>query len=309
MRVWQEMEEAGGALGVEMLSALVRILPHPILVLIAIPVSLFYYATSAQARAAIKLYASHIEKATGRKISAWKCFFAFSITVIEKCESWVGKINVNRLDIQGDAEVLHDLLKNGKGVFLIVSHLGNSEELRALSDELSVMGLNRKIPILSIMDIDVAGRFNKALKGLNASSSFNILNVRKITMESIEEIESVIERGGIVVVAGDRAADRNIMVPFLGEAAPFPLGAFSLPAMMSAPSFFAVCVRKKDISLKKEYAVFVKTSCSNWDGMTRKERKAKVEKTCLDYVRFLEAALLRHPYQWFNFYDFWRSSI
>ena len=307
MRVWQQMEEVGGALGVRTLSLFVRVLPHPILVMIAAPVSFYYYLKVGPARSAIKLYARHVKKATGRKISAWKCFFAFSITLAEKYESWLGKINASRLDIQGDVDAMHSLLKRGKGVFLIVSHIGNSEELRALSDELSVMGLDRKVPVLSVMDVDVAGRFNNALKGLNESSSYNILNAREISMESIEEIENVIEAGGIVVIAGDRSADRNIMAPFLGEAAPFPLGTFLLPALLSAPSFFGVCLRKRDISFRKDYTVYIKASRESWEGMTRKERKSHAEKACLDYASFLEAVVARHPYQWFNFYDFWRA--
>jgi predicted LPLAT superfamily acyltransferase len=42
---------------------------------------------------------------------------------------------------------------------------------------------------------------------------------------------------------------------------------------------------------------------------SRKERSARVAALVQEYVGTLEKHCLRHPYQWYNFYNFWRKNF
>lgn len=305
MRIWRQIEEVGSAHAMMMLAMMVRILPHPVLVLIAFPVSFFYYMFSRNARVVMKDYCRRISPIVGYRVGVWRIFLSFSITLIEKCESWIGKIDCRRLKTVGDIDLMNSYLKKGQGVLLIVSHIGSSEELRALSDQLNREYLGSQVPVLSLVDFSITDRFNHMLKKLNADSMMDILSIRDISVDSIERIQGVLDRGGIVVIAGDRSSDRNVVVDFLGAPACFPFGAFYLPLLLGVPSFFATCVRTKDIEFTKRYTVHIRTNMLDYEGIGRSQREAVVRSSCQRYVEFIESILKKNPCQWFNFYDFW----
>lgn len=89
---WQQETSVGSSLALTVMLALIRVLPHIVLVLIAVPVSFFYFIAAGKARKAMREYLDRIELITGRRFNTWKSFLAFSITLIEKCEGWAGKI-------------------------------------------------------------------------------------------------------------------------------------------------------------------------------------------------------------------------
>ena len=306
MKKWQRTGDLGSAFWFSVMLSLVRILPHAVLVLIAFPVSAVYFVIASGARKATRKYLDKVASFTGRKLSVWKSFLAFSITLIEKCEGWAGKLDYSHLHFHADSvDEFNDALKSGQGVFLIVSHLGSSEEMRALSGELAKNKLDMKIPVLSIVDFDVTGKFNAMLKKLNPDSMLNLFSIRNMGPEGIGIIQETLDRGGIVIIAGDRSGDRNIETDFLGESAPFPFGAFYLPSLFGVPSYFGICVRSRDISFKKSYEIYVERNRNKPEGQTKSARKLFAGASCSDYAVFLEKHTLEYPYQWYNFYDFW----
>lgn len=308
MKKWQRVEAVGGDFALALMFRLVKILPHALSVAIAVPVSVVYFITARKARKAIRGYLDKAEKATGRKLSTWKSFLAFSITLIEKIEGWAGKMNYSHLHSKtSGVEKFNATLKSGKGVILITAHLGSAEELRALSTDFSEIELGRKAPILSVVDFDGTAKFNSMLKKLNPDSMQNLLSINSMTIADIEKIQETLADNGIVVIAGDRSGSRNIDAEFLGEPAPFPFGAFYLPALLAAPSFFGVCVRSADISFKKSYEIYVEENRATPAQGNKAGRRMFAEASCKNFAAFLEKNTLKHPYQWYNFYDFWRK--
>ena len=43
-----------------------------------------------------------------------------------------------------------------------------------------------------------------------------------------------------------------------------------------------------------------------WNGK-RSEQKQKTAELANEFVSYLEKFCLKHPYQWYNFYDFWQK--
>ena len=124
---------------------------------------------------------------------------------------------------------------------------------------------------------------------------------------ALDDVSLSIESGEMVVIAGDRVSahtDRNIDVPFLGKNAHFPYGVFLLIALLNAPTYFVTGLRRKDFCINPKYDMFVKKNQISFD-CTRKEREEKIKQTVEDFVRNLEDLCKLHPYQWYNFYDFW----
>lgn len=308
MREWQGIEEVGGSLAFRTMGFLLKIVPHSLLVLIAYPVSLFYYLCAPKARHSVAYYLKVIGRANGRRYFTYPLFLSFSITLVEKGEGWSGKIGVGKLHfIDDDHELFNNRLKEGKGCVALVSHVGSAEELRSLSRALQEEFVHKEVPIICIVDFDITEGFNSMLKRLNPDSQLNLMSIKSIGPESMIQLQEVIDAGGIVVIAGDRVADRNIELEFFGEAAEFPFGAFYLASLLEAPAFFVTCVRRKDFGLKRSYMVLVEKNPARLREDSRKARREFAYETAANYARNLESVVKRHPYQWFNFFAFWKA--
>ncbi len=306
MKRWQT-EEVGGAWVFILMGILFRILPHFLLVLIAYPVSLVYFILGKKARLGLRSYHENIRKLTGKRMSPYLHFLSFSITIVEKAESWIGKIRYEHLHFNGDdVDVFNRMLIEGQGVIALVSHVGSSELLRALSSSLAKERVGHQIPITCIVDFEVTDRFNSMINRLNRDSKLNLMSTRNMDLGSIERLQKTISDGGIVIIAADRPSERNLRLEFLSQVAEFPYGAFFLASAIDAPSFFVHLVRRKDFGIRRCYDVFVERNGNVPSGEGRSQRREFAERSARSYVSNLEKNCLRHPYQWYNFFEFWR---
>lgn len=306
MKKWENFDELGSVYTFKFLKVLLIIIPYPLLVLFAFPVSFFYYILAKDARKAVVNYKKRIEAVTGKKLNTWKLFLSFAITIVEKGESWAGKIKFKHLHFHNDdSRKLNSLLKEGKGLFAIVSHLGSAETLRALSDNIANECLNQQLKTLSIVDFKGTDKFNTMISKINPNAMINLLSIFDITLNSIDKLEDTLNSGGLIIIAGDRTGERNYSIPFLGKEASFPFGSFYLPTLFESTTMFVCCVRTKLISFKRSYEVYVQENSNVLLGDSKKKREQFAKSTCTSYVAWLETFVIKYPYQWYNFYDFW----
>nr|MDA3849957.1 glycosyl transferase family 2 [Spirochaetaceae bacterium] len=117
-------------------------------------------------------------------------------------------------------------------------------------------------------------------------------------------------KGNLVIIAADRTAKHNKMkntpVNFLGEEAWFPQGAFILASLLECPIYYMFALREDDRDLNSPYEFHVYKSKSQFKS-SRKERKQTLAKCTQEYAEHLEKLCLEHPFQWFNFFDFWEK--
>jgi predicted LPLAT superfamily acyltransferase len=312
-------EEAAGYWQLKFLLVLFKILPVFFFLIIAFPVGFFYYLFSIRARTESRRFLGRVIPFIGDPKTAKKLrspfapvrhIISFSLSLIEKLQSWGGRLPFRHIHFQNDdiGELTGDL-ENGKGVFLVFSHLGNAELLRGLLNY-DRTGVSRKIPALSIMDIKVTAHFNRMLKELNPQSDMDIIGVDQIGPDTAIRLEEILSAGGMAAAAGDRtsspANNKNVMIPFLGKEALFSSGVFYLAALMKAPVYFVFCLRRGDLSLKPEYDMHVHKSDLSPEG-SRKERFKQSSLLAESFASRLESYCKERPFQWYNFYDFWQK--
>jgi predicted LPLAT superfamily acyltransferase len=313
---WSEHgEEAAGYWHIKLLFLMFRALPVLFLRLCAFPVSFFYYLFSKRAREESRRYLKKVAGALyagapGKRVllHPLKHILAFSLTLVEKVEAWGGKVLFDRIHFQEDD--IGDLvagLEKGRGALLICSHLGNSELLRALADY-NRTGVSRDIPVTSIVDFSVTALFNRMLRELNPKSVARVISAKDFGPDTVVLLLDRIGAGELAVIAGDRtpANTRNkiISLPFLNEEAAFPYGPFILAALLNAPAYFVFALRRGDLSLSSHYDMHVHKSPLSFD-CPRRERENRTEELARLFAEKLEYYCKRHPYQWYNFYDFW----
>lgn len=292
---------------------LFSIMPRWLMHLIAVPVGLFYYIFSRRARIACVTYQRQMKKFTNGRIplmvNPCRQIISFSICLLEKMEGWLGKVKYETLITHDDD--IGSLVKNleeGVGAILIGSHLGNIELLRSLFS-FGKTGVKRNVPVTVIMELKSTEQFNRTIAEINPKVEFNVIDPSDITPETIILLQEKLENGELVVFAADRTSsrvrNRCIRRPFLGKDADFPYGVFLLAALLKVPTYYVFGLRTKSIALFPRNNMFVEKSKISFD-CARTQREERIGELCTEFVNVLEKYALRFPYQWYNFYNFWR---
>jgi predicted LPLAT superfamily acyltransferase len=302
---------------------LFKVLPPFFLSLAAYPVGfcyfLFFRKGRDESRRFLRRFAAFRPDRGG--LSALKHITAFALTLVEKVLAWGGGIPFKRIHFQNDGvNALIGDLEQGRGAALLCSHLGNAELLRALAD-FRRTGVSRPVPVTSVIDFDVIPRFSGLLARLNPRSSLKIISANAIDPGSIIALQEETERGGLAVIAGDRTSahnrDKVFMFPFLGKPAPFPQGPFVLASLLDVPVYAVFALRRGDLSPIPDYDMYVHPlappTAGPEDGAaevggSRKKKREIAESRARRFAALLEGYCLQHPYQWYNFFDFWTSA-
>jgi len=303
---WSEQKEQGGHWQMSLILALVRFLPGILVRITAIPVGFFYWMTSKRQRCAISEYLSRINP--DKHPCTLKIFLAFAITIIEKVESWAGKIKFGKITFQNDdIDEIWNGLEQKRGALLICSHIGNMELLRAIAD-CDQIGVSHRVPIISIVDFTITAGFNRMLKEMNANSMLHLISADDVGPDTIIMLQEHITSGGIVVIAGDRSPAgnpaRTFELDFLGSPAQFPHGPFVIASLLDSPTYFVFAMRQGALSVLANYNMHIHRASVTFD-CGRAERQYRVKAVAAEFVSCLEKYCRKYPYQWYNFYEFW----
>lgn len=309
---WSEVKEVGhGLWQFRFMLWVVCHLPLRLVEIVTAVICFFFYLGAKPIRARSGKYLDHVAKVKGVKPGFWgpyKHMYAFSLSMVEKLRGFNGDMKADSVEKQDDdVDHLVKLLESGQGAFVICSHHGNMEMLRALTGY-GEMHTRRDFKVFPVVDFSGTSRFNALLRELNPELMDNVVDAKNIGVDSAIWMKDQINAGNLVVIAGDRTSanyrDRFLEAEFLGENAQFPEGAFMLASVMNAPIFFAFTLRKKDLDLRTHYEMHFVKAKTTFD-CPRKEKTVRVRQLLQEYAQLLEKHCLNHPYQWYNFYNFW----
>lgn len=180
---------------------------------------------------------------------------------------------------------LEQAAAGGRGVVVLTAHLGNWE----LAGRLLARHGARPTHVVVAAEADPA--VERFLRGGEAPVRF----VTRTAPTASLALVAALRRGEIVALQGDRALGTrgDVLQPFFGAPASFPLGPFVLARAAGAPVVPAFCLLDGD----RRYRIVVGPPAAV---------EAGGEAAALGgWVRTLEAMVRRHPEQWFNFYDVW----
>jgi predicted LPLAT superfamily acyltransferase len=311
---WSERkEQAAGYWHVKLILLVFKACPMFLMRLGAYPAAFLYFLFSKKTRDDSRRFLKRIALCAAAEgevfpIRIFRHILAFSLTVVEKVEAWGGKVMLDRVHFHDDdVGDLIAALERGEGALFICSHVGNAELLRGLAN-FNRTGVSRKVPVTSIVDFSVTAHFNRMLQELNPDSVLRVISANDVGPGTIITLQDRLAAGELVVIAGDRTSansrDKYFLFPFLGEDAPFAYGPFFLASLLNVPTYFIFGIRRGDASLASRYDMYVIKSAVSFD-CSRRERAGRIEALARSYAEKLEYYCKRHPYQWYNFYDFW----
>jgi predicted LPLAT superfamily acyltransferase len=267
------------------------------------PVSLFYSLFHPVASKASLQYRRIMAAANSDfpKPKPWHSFvhlWSFANTLLDKLAVWMGKIQYADVDIH-HAEIMDNLMAEGRGAVILISHLGNFEVCQALSE-------NRPSLRLCVLEHSKnTEKFNRFVERHSAASHVDFMQVTDLGVAQAMILNERLKQGHFIGIGADRVPvdnpGRTAIVNFLGRPAAFPEGPFSLAMTLQVPLISIQCIKEGG-----RYQIYFE-QLADGEPIAKRERPEKLRQMMAAYVDNLERYCRKAPWQWYNFYPFWQQ--
>ena len=256
----------------------------------------WFFAMSPTGRATSRDYLRRVLCRPVRERDVVRHFHAFAHAVLDRALLLAGRADRFKVKTEGLAHVL-TVLGGNQGCILLGAHLGSFEVLRALAR-------HAPVPVWALMYRRNAGALTALLDRITPSMRAQVIEIGDTA--SMIRARECVERGEIVGILADRAppGHRMTVVPFLGAPAAFPTGPFVLASTLAAPVILFTAVRTGPGAYLVRFEPFTDRLV-----LPRASREAGLVEAVGRYARAIEVACRAHPFQWFNFFPFWDTSI
>jgi predicted LPLAT superfamily acyltransferase len=264
------------------------------------PITLYFVLFSPAARRHSKRY---LQRALGRPprfVDGYRHVHAFTATILDRVYLLRGRLDLFDVTVQG-APLIERTLAEGRGAFLVGAHAGSFEVMRAVGE------MQAGLRVAMVMYPDNARLVNAALRAIAPGSQPRIIALGRT--DSMLAVRDWLDGGGLAGLLGDRTlpgeSERagEIAVPFLGREAVFSDGPFRLAALLRRRVIFMAGAYLGGNRYDVRFEVLADFTGRPAPG----EREAQIAEAVRAYAGRLEALCREHPFNWFNFHDFWRE--
>lgn len=258
-------------------------------------ISLYFLTFSPAAKAASRTYLRRVLGREPRLADLFRHFHSFASTIHDRIFLLNGRFDLFEIEVHGKA-VIDEVLAAGRGAFLLGAHMGSFEVMRAI-------GRNHPdLNVAMVMYEDNARKLNAALAAINPAAVQEIIPLGQI--DSMLRVQSSLDDGVALGILSDRtlSGEPTLRLPFLGEDAEFPLGPMRLAALLKRPVLFMSGLYLGG----NRYAVHFER-LADFSTLERAGRDAAIRTAVAVYAASLERHCRAAPYNWFNFFDFWRA--
>jgi predicted LPLAT superfamily acyltransferase len=262
--------------------------------LLLYPICLYFLLFSFQSRTASRKYLRKVLERPPRLSDLFRHYHAFAATVLDRVFLLNGRFADFDVHMYGKTMV-DDIIARGEGCFLLGAHLGSFEIVRAL-------GRNAKVPPMNlVMYEENARKLNSVLDAINPDLPVQVIALGKV--DSMLKVEAALARGELVGMLGDRtiAGEGTVQREFLGEQATLPLGPLRIAIMLKRPIVLMFGLYRGG----KRYDIHFEV-LADMRQLERSEREGALDHALNAYLARIEHYCRLYPYNWFNFYDFWR---
>jgi len=223
--------------------------------------------------------------------AVYKSYFVFGQVLIDKVAITAGMRNKFTFDFDG-IDILKQLLSEKKGGILISAHIGNFEIAEKFFAEID---LNSQIHIVTVdQEHSVIKEYLESLHTDKPNVQFIYV---KEDMSHIFEINNALTNNDLICFTGDRyfGASKTMEADLLGAKALFPAGTFMLASRLKAPVAYVYVMKEPNL----HYHLYTRRAPDF------KHRDAQAVLNA--YTESVENMLKKYPYQWFNYFDFWKN--
>jgi predicted LPLAT superfamily acyltransferase len=218
----------------------------------------------------------------------------FATTIHDRVYLINGRFDKFKITLEGE-DMLLDLVKSGRGALMMGAHMGSFEVLHSLS--------RRQIGprVAMAMYEENARKISGILAALNPGWVPDIISLGHI--DAMLVIAERLAQGAYIGVLADRTFGEAQAqeVRFLGERAYLPTGPMRAAVLLRCPVYFMVGLYRGN----HHYHVVFR-QLADFSVPTVGSRNLAVRAAIERYAAVLEQYCRSDPYNWFNFFDFWR---
>ncbi len=298
---WRDQRERGSNSAIRLIIWLAIHVGRGLCRVLLVPICAYFFVTAPQSRRASRNF---LGRALGR-VATWRDtfmhLFVFSTTLLDRVYLLHGRQRELNIAVTNEA-LFWDSLAAGRGCLLLGSHLGSFEMLGIVGS------VEKKLTINMVMHVNDSARLGGLILGGHASLPYKIIPLGE--PGSMLRVKECLERGEVVGILADRiyANEATQSLPFLGSPARFSMSPIRLARLTDAPVVTVFGL----FSGGRRYEIVFESLATRVED----ERAADVEvvggtmssQRCLaEYVNILERHARTHPYNWFNFYDYWNA--
>ena len=239
----------------------------------------------------------YLRRALGRNPTAGDRFrqiLTFATTIHDRVYLIKERFDVLNITLEGESMVLAQAAA-GRGALLLGAHMGSFEIMHSLGQRRP--GLH----VAMAMYEENARKISNILAAINPNVVADIVPLGQL--DAMLNIAQRLDRGVFVGVLGDRTlGDEPVQaVTVLGEQAYLPTGPMRAAAILRCPVYFMAGLYRG----KNNYHV-VFERIADFSASAVGSRNLAVRKAIERYAAVLDQYCRSDPYNWFNFFDFWR---
>jgi predicted LPLAT superfamily acyltransferase len=239
----------------------------------------------------------YLRRALGRVPTARDRFLqilSFATTIHDRVYLMNEQFEKFNISLEGEGMVLAEA-SAGRGALLLGAHMGSFEVMHSLGRR------QGRLRVSMAMYEDNARKISGILAAINPAAVPDIVSLGHL--DAMLAIAGRLDQGGCVGVLADRTLgeEPTQAVTFLGAQAYLPTGPMRAAAILRCPVFFMAGLyrgRNNYHVVFERIADFSATAIGN--------RHAAMVAAIERYAAILEQHCRSDPYNWFNFFDFWR---
>ncbi|MDO9221876.1 MAG: acyl-CoA synthetase [Thiobacillus sp.] len=291
---WVKRPERSNMLMLRVMSWISLTLGRPLSRGVLVGISLYFLLFSPRARAASRAYLQHALGRPPRLSERFRHFHSFATCIHDRVYLLNGRYDLFDIQVHG-REVFDAAYTRGQGLFLMGAHMGSFELVRAVGRQ------QPGLRVAMVMYEENARQINAALAAINPTAVQDIIPLGRL--DSMLQVQARLDEGVVLGVLADRALDTGptLTLPFLDAPAAFPLGSMRLAAMLKRPVVFMTGLYLGG----NRYAIHFE-ALADFTHVERAGRDAAIKSAVVAYAACLERHCRAAPYNWFNFFDFWR---
>ncbi|MFP4181222.1 MAG: lipid A biosynthesis acyltransferase [Thiohalospira sp.] len=291
---WKRQRERGSAFAKRVILWIALHMGRRPARLLLYPISFYFLLMAPVSRRASRAFLARTLPRSPSWLDVWRHLHTFAATILDRVFLLSGRERLLDVRIHG-TEAVEAYLQRGEGAILLGAHFGSFEVLRAL-------GIARyAAPVHILMDQGHNETITRYLEALNPEVARRVIPLRGPM--AILRVKEVLEENGLVGMLGDRVEDGHdgVACDFLGGTARLPAGPLRLASRLQTPVILFFGVYRGG----RRYDIHFEHFADYRDAEVAAEARASPEVEVQRYADRLAAYVRAHPYNWFNFYEFW----
>ena len=294
---WSEHREGGSRFALWLIRTFGLRFGRPCSRLLLYPITLYFFLRRGAERRASYDYLQRIIGRPANWRMVYRHIHCFASTILDRI--YLLTDNLRKFDVRTfGLDELHAQMRPDRGMLLLGAHVGSFEALRVLS-------LQRPdVKVRVVLNTQQTPAMTELLHALNPEIAKNVIDASRPGHEVVFALHDAMNEGALATLLGDRARpnEATIEIDFLGAPAQFPVAPFLIASMLKVPVVLCLGLYRGG----RSYDLVFETLAEQLD-LPRRGREAELRAFVQRYAQRLEHYVRAYPYNWFNFYDFWKT--